>query len=107
MENRGNLIQVLTHTTTLIIGIGLGYYLRDTMIKEASTFETNTIEKPYLVDVFDSEGNHKIINYFINEDTSTIIFEKEQQNISFIITKDGKEIYNHENFSGREYKFLN
>lgn len=107
MENRSNLVLVLTHTTALVLGIGIGFYVRGSIQKDDNLYQNNSIDKPYLVDVFDSEGNHKIINYFINEETSTIIFEKEQENISFVITKDGKEIYNNEKFSGKEYKFLN
>lgn len=107
MENRSSLVLVLTHTTALVLGIGIGFYVRDSIQKDDILNKYNNNDKPYLVDVFDSEGNHKIINYFINEDTSTIIFEKEQENIGFVITKDGKEIYNNEKFSGKEYKFLN
>ena len=60
-----------------------------------------------MCDVFDNNGNPKITNFFIDENSYTILFEEPQVGISFVITKGGNEIANIEDFNGKEYKFIN
>ena len=106
MESRRDIILVMTHTLALGTGFLCGYYFckKTTKNKEDDIINNSGA---YYCDVFDKGGNPKITNYFINEKTFTIHFEEEQENISFVITRNGKEVANIEKFNGKEHKFIN
>jgi hypothetical protein len=111
MENKRDFVLLFTHSIALIFGVGLGYYAREhiSCLTGKSVNDSNindNTNQQYCVDVFDSSGNHKLINYFIDETNNTIIFEEDQTNISFVISKNGREIFNLESFTGKEYKFI-
>ena len=105
MESKRDIILVMTHTLALGTGLFLGYYITNNLNKNDLT---NSIKSSdiYYCDVFDANGNPKITNFFIDENTFNIHFEEEQSNVSFVITKGGNEVANIENFSGKEYKFI-
>ena len=106
MESRKDIILVITHTIALTTGFLCGYYINN-KLKSSNEENLATNSGVYYCDVFDDKGNHKITNYYINEDTFTIHFEEKQLNISFVITRNGKEVANVENFNGMEHKFIN
>jgi len=112
MESKKEFMSIITHSLALGMGIFIGVVCSELHRSERLNSKNPLIKdnKVYMCDAFDSNGNPMIINFVIyqgDDNSYRVLFEEEQDDISFVITQGGKEVANIEKFSGKEYKFIN
>lgn len=112
MESKKEFMSIITHSLALGIGIFIGVICSELHSSERLNRKNTLIQdnKVYMCDAYDSNGNPMIINFIIyqgDDNSYRVLFEEEQDDISFVITQGGTEVANIENFSGKEYKFIN